>query len=160
VASETFTSTSAPIQYAAVSALEDRPEMTTYLAHSRQILAALATHAYSALIDAGAVLHAASGGFYLFPRFENLRDNLVARGIDNGPLFCERLLEDTGVAVLPGNNFGRPAAELSARLAFVDFDGETALQMAAREPVDEAFVERHCRRVTTAMQLMADWAAG
>ena len=41
VASETFTSTSAPMQYAAFSGLEDRPEMTTYLAHSRQILAAL-----------------------------------------------------------------------------------------------------------------------
>ena len=160
VASETFTSTSAPIQYAAVSALEDRPEMTTYLEHSRQILSALATHAYNTLVDAGAVLHAASGGFYLFPRFENLRDRLVARGIDNGPLFCERLLEETGVAVLPGNNFGRPTAELSARLAYVDFDGATALQMAAKKPVDEAFVTRHCSRVTTAMQLMADWVAG
>jgi aspartate aminotransferase len=159
VASETFTAVSAPIQYAAVSAFEDRPEMTTYLQHSRQILSALAAHAYATLTAAGAVMHPASGGFYLFPRFENLRGNLVTRGIDNGPLFCERLLDETGVAVLPGNSFGRPGTELSARLAFVDFDGETALQKAAEEAVDEAFVKRHCSRVTTALELMADWAA-
>jgi len=159
VASETFTSTSAPIQYAAVSALQDRAEMTRYLQDSRRILAALATHAHNTLVGAGAVLHPAAGGFYLFPRFENLRANLAARGIHSGAAFCERLLEETGVAVLPGINFGRPGAELSARLAFVDFDGALALRMAAEEPVDEAFVRRHCGRVTTAMELMADWAA-
>jgi len=159
VASETFTSTSAPIQYAAVSALEDRPEMTSYLEHSRRILAALAAHAYHTLTAAGAVLHPASGGFYLFPRFENLRGNLLARGIDNGVSFCERLLEETGVAVLPGNNFGRPTSELSARLAYVDFDGGVALERATEEPVDETFVKRHCDRVTTAIERMADWAA-
>ena len=159
VASETFTSVSAPIQYAAVSAFEDHPEMAVYLEHSRRILAGLANHAYHTLTAAGAALHPASGGFYLFPRFENLRGKMAARGIESGPQLCERLLEETGIAVLPGNNFGRPAAELSARLAYVDFDGDAALRAAAREPVDEAFLKRHCGRVTTAIERMADWVS-
>lgn len=158
VASETFTSTSAPIQYAAVSALEDRPEMTSYLQRSRRILAELAGHAHRTLTGAGAVMSPAAGGFYLFPRFEAHRDRLNVRGIDNGRTFCERLLEETGVAVLPGDCFGRPGRELSLRLAIVDFDGETALAKAADGPVDEAFVKRHCDRVTTAIERMADWA--
>lgn len=158
VASETFTSTSAPIQYAAVSALEDRPEMTSYLRHSRRILAELAGHAHRTLTAAGAMMSPAAGGFYLFPRFEAHRDGLTGRGIDNGRTFCERLLEETGVAVLPGDCFGRPGRELSLRLAIVDFDGETALARAADEPVDEAFVKRHCDRVTTAIERLADWA--
>ncbi len=160
VASETFTSTSAPIQYAAVSALEERPEMDRYLLHSRQILAALAGHAHRTLSGIGAVMSQSSGGFYLFPRFEAHRSGLAARGIEDGQTFSERLLEETGVAVLPGNCFGRPGRELSARLAIVDFDGEAALAHAAAETVDEAFVKTHCGRVTTAIELMADWVRG
>ena len=160
VASETFTSTSAPIQYAAVTALENHPDMDLYLQHSRQILAALADHAYHTLTHAGATLSRSTGGFYLFPRFEPRRSGLAARGIDNGHTFCERLLEETGVAVLPGGNFGRPSQELSARLAVVDFDGATALEKAAQEPVDETFVKTHCERVTTAIERLAQWVSG
>jgi aspartate aminotransferase len=99
----------------------------------------------------------AAGGFYLFPRFEAHRDRLTGRGIDNGRTFCERLLEETGVAALPGDCFGRPDRELSLRLAIGDFDGETALARAADAPVDEAFVKQHCDRVTTAIDSLADW---
>jgi aspartate aminotransferase len=159
VASETFTATSAPIQYAAVDALEDRPEMTTYLQHSREVLSALASYAYRTLSQAGAVLSPAAGGFYLFPRFESRRSGLAPRGIEDGPTFCERMLEETGVAALPGNCFGRPTRELSLRMAIVDFDGGNALAQATKAPVDEAFIKQHCSRVTTAVDRMAEWAA-
>ena len=158
VASETFTSTSAPIQYAAVTALEDRPEMRDYLLHSRQILAALAGHAHRTLTDEGATLSQPTGGFYLFPQFEAQRPSLAARGIENGQNFCQRLLEETGVAALPGDCFGRPRRELSTRLAIVDFDGAKALQQAESETVDESFVRRHCSHVTTAVEHLAEWA--
>ena len=39
----------------------------------------------------------------------------------------QKLLEDTGVALLPGSVFGRPEDELTARFAYVDFDGAKAL---------------------------------
>ena len=39
---------------------------------------------------------------------------------DNDEAFATALLEETGVALLPGSDFGRPANELSARLAGVD----------------------------------------
>jgi aspartate aminotransferase len=158
VASETFTSTSAPIQYAAVTALEDRPEMRDYMLHSRQILAALAGHAYGTLADAGATLSQPTGGFYLFPRFEAHRPGMAARGIEDGQSFCQRLLDETGVAALPGDCFGRPHRELSTRLAIVDFDGAQALQHAQSETVDEGFVKRHCNQVTTAIERLAEWA--
>jgi aspartate aminotransferase len=159
VASETFTATSAPIQYAAVDALDDNPSMQTYLQHSRRILGALADYTYRRMSQAGAVLSPANGGFYLFPRFESRRAGLASRGIETGEQFCERLLEETGVAVLPGNCFGRPQRELSLRMAIVDFDGANALQQADKRDVDEAFVKAHCGRVTTAVDRMAEWAA-
>jgi aspartate aminotransferase len=159
VASETFTATSAPIQYAAVDALDDNPAMQGYLHDSRRILGELAEYAYRKLSQAGAVLSPANGGFYLFPRFENRRASLTARGIEDGPTFCERLLDETSVAVLPGNNFGRPTRELSLRMAIVDFDGANALRQAAEHDIDETFIKTHCNRVTTAVDRMAEWAA-
>jgi aspartate aminotransferase len=159
VASETFTATSAPIQYAAVDALAEHPDMVTYLQHTRQILSELSGYAYRRLSQSGAVLSPASGGFYLFPRFEGRRQSLEDRGIGDAPTFCERLLDDTGVAVLPGNCFGRPSRELSLRMAMVDFDGASALRHAADNTIDEDFVRQHCARVTDAVDRMSEWSA-
>ncbi len=158
VASETFTSTSAPIQYAAVTALEDRPEMDEYLATTRQILAAVAGYGYRRLVASGTTLTPSSGGFYLFPQFDAHRERLAARDIDDGQTLCMRLLDETGVAILPGDAFGRPAQELSARVAVVDFDGAAAMTEAQRAPVDEDFVRKHCHRVTEAIDLLTDWS--
>ncbi len=47
------------------------------------------------------------------------------------------------MAILPGSNFGRPKKELTARLAFVNFDGAKVLaaieQLAGDEPLEEDF---------------------
>ena len=157
VASETFTATSAPIQYAAVSAFDDNAAMQHYLKHCRQILAALSHHAYETLTAAGATMNRSAGGFYLFPSFETLGNHLRRKEMGTGQAFCERLLNEGGVAVLPGHCFGRPVSELSARVAVVDFDGAQALTHAETEPVDEAFIKRHCSRVTDAVERLSEW---
>jgi len=64
------------------------------------------------------------------------------------------------VATLPGNVFGRPRAELTLRLSYVNFDGQHTLAAAeAGEPVDEAFIRRHCPDTVEAMRRIAHWAA-
>lgn len=153
VASETFTSTSAPLQHAAIAAFEDRPEMFAYLHHTRRVLAGLSSWTHQRLITAGARLTRPTGGFYLFPRFSAELDG-DCEGV------WRRMLEETGVAVLAGSHFGRPAAELSARIAVVDFDGAGALgaaQADAAQPIDEAFLQHHCEPVVTATSLLLDW---
>ena len=69
VASETYTSTSAPIQYAAVRAFEGGAEIENYLAQSRRVLRHLGRHFAKALRGAGASVADPVGGFYLFPDF-------------------------------------------------------------------------------------------
>jgi len=98
VASETFTSTSAPIQHAAVTAFQRHDEIEQYLRHSRQVLKGLATYAYERLTDAGAEAIMPQGGFYLFPSFENVRANLESKGVRTGKQLCQALLEEQGVA--------------------------------------------------------------
>ncbi|MCH8489629.1 MAG: aminotransferase class I/II-fold pyridoxal phosphate-dependent enzyme [Oceanicaulis sp.] len=160
-ASETYTSVSAPIQHAAIAGFEGGPEIELYLERCRAILAALADYVSQRLTQAGAAVNPIRGGFYAFPDFDALRDKLAARGVATSETLCERLLEETGTATLPGSAFGRPENELSLRLAFVDFDGEAALNaLAAGESLDAGFVKRHAPRVVAGIEAMARWAEG
>ncbi len=126
VASETYTSTSAPIQYAAVRAFSGGAEIEAYLEQARGILSALGGYAARKLREAGVVVDTPQGAFYLFPDFSGGAERLRERGVTTSKELCSRLLEDTGVAILPGVNFGRPEDELTARIAYVDFDGAGA----------------------------------
>lgn len=161
VASETFTTTSAPVQYAAVRAYQGGSEIDDYLHRSRRILKALGGAVTEQLRAAGIHVAAPQGGFYLFPDMSAHAGRLAERGIHSSPQLCERLLHDTGVATLPGVDFGRPAHELSLRLAYVDFDGDEALHAATGQcRIDNAFLHRHCGRVLEASAAMTDWLGG
>ena len=165
VASETFTSTSAPIQFAAVRAFDGGPEIDHYLDDSRRILGSIARWSTGRLREADLHVVEPEGGFYLFPGLEAHRGRLAERGIHDAPTLCRRLLDDTGVAVLPGSDFGRPADELTLRLALVDFDGGAALAAAKGHPpqgsdLDEAFLRQHCPKVVAGIEALCDWLGG
>ncbi len=161
VASETFTSTCAPIQFAAVTAFSGGAFIKPYLSGVRRVLAALGQHCAASLRAAGLDVAAPAGAFYLFPDFRPFKAPLAACGILTSRALSERLLQDTGVATIPGESFGRPPDELTLRMAFVDFDGGSALAaVAARNQVqdlDETFLRIRCPKVTTAMDRVADW---
>ena len=161
VASETFTATSAPIQYAAVAAFKGGPEIDTYLRNARRILGTLGRSLQKKMQQAGITMPVPSGGFYLFPNFDAYRPHLQKRGINTNRNLCDQLLEDTGVALLPSQDFGRPAEELTARLSYVNFDGGLALQVARDEygnkSLDEAFLRRCCPESLEAINLICDW---
>jgi len=158
-ASETYTSTSAPIQYAAVRAFRGGADIEQYLTHCRRVLGALGGFLARSLRTAGVEVLEPAGSFYLFPDFSPKADALAARDISTSQQLAERLLSDTGVAVLPGVDFGRPAPELVARLAYVDFDGSAAL--AAAEGVEgslnEEFVRTWCARTVEAVDRICGW---
>jgi len=161
VASETYTTVSAPIQHAAVTAYSDAPEIADYLVQSRRVLGALGNWAARALVDAGARCTTPVGGFYLFADLGTAPARFAERGIATGAELCARLLEDTGVAVLPGAEFGRPEEELSVRISYVDFDGEAALDAAAatdeEHDLDEEFLRAHCPRTVEGIERLCAW---
>lgn len=159
IATETYTSTSAPIQHAAVRAFEGGTEIEAYLVRSRRVLAALGTWAARRLRAAGVAVDDPDGGFYLFPDFGPLAERLRERGILGARPLCERLLLETGVAALPGVDFGRPRAELTLRIAYVDFDGAAALAAVDEGPIDEAWLRARCGRVVEAIERICAWVA-
>jgi aspartate aminotransferase len=162
VASETYTSVSAPIQYAAVSAFKGGISIERYLINARRILKQLAEKSYKILSDGGIKLHMPAGAFYMFIDFENFSQSLKNKGIHNSKALCRCLLDETGVAVLPGSAFMRPENEFSARLSFVNFDGAKAMAMSELEPFNQAlpddFSENWCANVLEAMHAIVKWA--
>ncbi len=162
VASETFTATSTPIQYAAVRAYRGGTDIENYLWNVRWILRTLAERITKQLNEAGIWVPLPQGAFYLFPNFEPFRKLLLTRGIKNSIELCHTLLEDTGVAILPGSVFGRPENELTARLAYVDFDGVRAIaaveQMKNNSVIKaEEFLEIYCSNTLEAVDLICAW---
>ena len=161
VASETFTSTSAPIQYAACTAFQPSLAIERYLWRARHILRALGPELARRLRAVGLDVLEPVGGFYLFPDFSPQRERLAKRGITTSTQLCERALEDVGVAFLPGAAFGRPAGELTARIAYVNFDGARALAAAEQLPpdaeVDLAFLQHYCGPTLTAVDRLCEW---
>lgn len=163
VASETFTSVSAPIQYAAIEALSGNEEITRYLALSRAICRDLGRWVATELRGAGASVDNPDGGFYLFPDFEPLSEALDARGVRSGSELARRCLEETGVAFLPGSCFGRPASERTARLAYVNFDGAQALAEAAQrgdENAGDLAELSACESTREGVRRLTDWLRG
>ena len=160
-ASETYTSVSAPIQYAAITAFQGGSAIDSYLAHSQHILLHLGREITQRLQAAGVSMHAPVGAFYLWLDCSAFADKLAAYGIADSATLCERLLADTGVAILPGAAFERPPEELTARLAYVDFDGAKAIDhsraLGLENPIGVADLQECCGRVLDGIDALCSW---
>ena len=161
VASETYTSTSAPIQYAAIAAFQDNPEIDVYLFHSRRILKALGNFLADRLKAKNVTMPAPKGAFYLFLNFHFYREKLFSKGILTSFELCEAILNETGVALLPGMDFGRQPEELTCRLAYVDINGALVLKNAMNEyrnkPLDEVFLKQYCGKMCEGVAKLEEW---
>ena len=161
VASETYTSTSAPIQYAAVTAFKGGPFMDEYLLQARKILKTILKYITVRFNELNITYPSPQGAFYLFPDFEFYRAKLLKMGIETSQELCDRILEETGVAMLPGSDFGRDPAEFSARIAYVDFNGRDAMsaydQLLHEANSNDSFVKEYCPRITSAVERLGNW---
>ena len=116
LASETFSSVSAPIQYAAISAYQN--DHSSYIRNSSNILKNVGEYVYENLKSNNVIISKPKGGFYLMPEFVN-------KNFSTSSEMCKTILKDTGVALLPGSDFGCSEKKMLARLSFTDFDGSS-----------------------------------
>jgi aspartate aminotransferase len=161
VASETFTSTSAPIQYAAITAFRGGIQIERYLAHSRRILKLLGNWCADRIAQTGADLVRPKGAFYLFPDFTPLKEKLNSKGITTSIQLADRALEEAKVAILPGTAFGRDPSEMTVRLAYVNFNGASALagseSIPLHVPLDTSFLNTYCDQTLYAISRLSEW---
>lgn len=133
VASETYSCAPSPIQIAATKAYANINITTDFLANQNKMLNIISQYCTKALKNIDVKVHAAEGGFYLFPDFTFYQDKLLQKGIKTSEQLTAALMQDIGVALLPGSAFGMPDNSLTTRLAFVDFDGAQVFNGAAEK---------------------------
>lgn len=149
IASETYSCAPAPIQMAAKEAYKSYDNIHGYLNYQVNILKEVGHHCVDTLRQEGVKIHDPQGAFYLFPDFSDYKAVLKQHGVVTSRQFCETLLSETGVALLPGTAFGCSDDALVARLAYVDF----------REPaVNEAFdLHTHGAHIVEGIEKISQW---
>ena len=95
--SESFSSVSAPVQYAAIEAYTG--DYSSYIEKVKTILSFVGNYVYENLKSNTINIRKPEGGFYLFPEFANAK-------FSSSSEMCADILKKTGVALLPGSDFG------------------------------------------------------
>ena len=148
--SESFTSVSAPVQYAAVEAY--RGDHSTYLNGVNKILSFTANYVYENLKSNLINISKPEGGFYLFPEFTN------AKFLSSSEM-CKDILDKTGVALLPGSDFGLDTARMIARLSYTDFDGAEFLSNTlGRKKLDKADLLKYAPNIVDGVARLKQWS--
>ena len=148
--SESFTSVSAPVQYAAIEAYKG--DHTKYLNSVRRILSYVGMYVYKNLKSNAINVTKPEGGFYLFPEFVNSK-------FSSSSDMCKDILKKTGVALLPGSDFGIEPKKMVARLSYTDFDGFSFLKKTlGSKNLDEADLQKYAPNVVSGVFKLKEWA--
>lgn len=156
--SETFSCVSAPIQYAAVVAYSDNPEINAYVQQCNQIHRIISRHIQKLLMEKNIICPVAEGAFYLFPDFNQYKQQLLSRSIGDSATLCERILDEAGVALLPAQDFGFSSNYYACRLATVDYDGAQLMQ-AKKQGASDTELLALAPNITGGCVALGEWVA-
>ena len=150
LASETFSAVSAPIQYAAIKAYKN--DHSQYINKSKNILSAVGNYVYNNLRSNKVLINEPQGGFYLMPEFLNKKFNSSAD-------MCDSILNDTGVALLPGSDFGFDQNKMLARLSFTDFDGQKFMnKIDDNKKIDNDTINEFAPKIIEGVDKLKKWS--
>ena len=72
---------------------------------------------------------------------------------------CEDILQKTGVALLPGSDFGLSEKKMVARLSFTDFDGSNFLKYTlGSKKLDDADLKKYAPNIVNGVSTLKDWS--
>ena len=148
--SESFTSVSAPIQHAAIEAYKGNH--SAYLSPVTKILSLTGNYVYENLKSNVINVIKPEGGFYLFPEFTNAK-------FSSSSEMCKDILNKTGVALLPGSDFGMDNNKMLARLSCTDFDGNSLLSnTTGGKKLDHATIKKYAPNIVEGVAKLKDWS--
>ena len=148
--SESFTSVSAPIQYAAIEAYKN--DFSSYLTNVKKILSFAGNYVYENLKSNAISITKPEGGFYLFLEFTNAK-------FSSSSEMCKDILNKTGVALLPGSDFGIESNKMLARLSYTDFDGAAFLNNTlGSKKLDNEVLEKYAPNIVEGVKKIKSWS--
>lgn len=105
-ASECWSAASAPAQEAAALAFQPSPEMDLYRKQVTAVHRHCTLRLFEALKDCGLAIARPRGAFYLYHSFHPYTAQLEKLGVRTAADLAHWLIEECGVAALPGSAFG------------------------------------------------------
>ncbi len=150
LASETFSSVSAPIQFAAISAFNNNHR--DYIKKSKKILKGIGEYVYNNLKSNNVIMNKPMGGFYLMPEFLNKKFKTSSD-------MCADLLNKKGVAILPGSDFGFSKNKMISRLSYTDFDGKQFMSVTNLDTnINDDLIKKFAPKIVEGTKRLKDWA--
>ena len=150
LASESYSTVNTPTQFAAVEAYEGNYE--GYKNKVKGILNAVGDYVYNHLKSKKVLINPPQGAFYLMPEFKNNK-------YKNSSKLCEAILHETGVAMLPGSDFGFKPKRMLTRLSYTDFDGTKFFSNVINyNSINDAMIEKYAPNVVEGVSKLSKWA--
>ena len=150
LASESYSTVNTPTQFAAVEAYHGDYE--EYKLKVRSILNAVGLYVYNNLKSNKILINPPQGAFYLMPEFKNKRYKTSAK-------LCDAILNETGVAMLPGSDFGFKPKRMLTRLSYTDFNGvEFFKNVSINKSISEEMVKTYAPNVVEGVSKLSNWA--
>ena len=88
----------------------------------------------------------------MFPEFTN------AKFLSSAEM-CKDILNKTGVALLPGSDFGLDSKKMTARLSYTDFDGANFLSnTSGSKKLDDADLKKNAPNIVDGVLALKDWS--
>jgi aspartate aminotransferase len=156
VASQIWSSPTAPVQTAAAYAFGEPPEIAEHIAASRRLHAAVVRAVADHFTAAGATLAPVRATSYLYPDFEPLGEHLArTHGVRDGDDLAHFLSERHGLGVLPASAFGESRHGLRIRAAtsrlYGDTDERRWAALAAPDPLELPWIREAVDRIGTVL---------
>ena len=150
LASESYSTVNTPTQFAAVEAYDGDYEV--YKNKVKGILNAVGDYVYKNLKSNKILINPPQGAFYLMPEFKNNK-------YKNSSKLCEAILDETGVAMLPGSDFGFTPKRMLTRLSYTDFNGtEFFKNVSNYKSVDDDMIKKYAPNVVEGVSKLSNWA--
>tara|TARA_S200000501_G_C20150990_1_gene451512 strand:- start:24 stop:503 length:480 start_codon:yes stop_codon:yes gene_type:complete len=150
LASESYSTVNTPTQFAAVEAYEGDYEQ--YKLKVRSILNSVGNYVYNNLKSNKVIINPPQGAFYLMPEFKNKKFKTSSK-------LCEVILNETGVAMLPGSDFGFKPDKMLTRLSYTDFDGTQFFEnVKDYKTISDEMVRKYAPNVVEGTTKLSNWA--
>ena len=150
LASESYSTVNTPVQYAAVEAYTGNYD--NYKKRVIKILKALGNYAVNNLKSNKILINSPQGAFYIMPEFLNKK-------YKNSAKLCDAILNETGVSMLPGSDFGFKPNKMLTRLSYTDFNGTKFLNNVLSDTkVSDKLIEKYAPNVVDGIKKLSIWA--
>ena len=150
LASESYSTVNSPLQFAAVEAYKG--DYSDYLNKTRSILKLVGNYVFNNLKSNKVLINPPKGAFYLMPEFLNSKFSSSAE-------MCDDIINKTGVALLPGSDFGFKSKKMLARLSYTDFDGNIFLKNINNgKKLDNDLVKKYAPNVVEGTNKLVEWS--